>query len=72
MWVGTSLIDSNSHSHAFLVRNGKMVDLNSYLAPGSGWTLVQARSINDRDQIVGTGIDPNGRSRVWLLSPRLS
>jgi probable HAF family extracellular repeat protein len=70
--VGSSQVDSSPNTHAFLFRNGRMVDLNSYLIPGSGWTLVQAQSINDRDQIVGTGIDPSGRSRVWLLSPRLS
>lgn len=68
--VGSSLVDSGNSSRAFLYRDGKMVNLNSYLPSGSGWTLFQAQAINDRDQIVGTGIDPSGRTRVWLLTPR--
>jgi probable HAF family extracellular repeat protein len=68
--VGSYLVDSGSSSRAFLYRDGRMVNLNSYLPSGSGWTLVQAQAINDHDQIVGTGIDPTGRTRVWLLTPK--
>ena len=32
-----------------------MIDLNSLLPAGSGWTLDEATAINDRGQIVGEG-----------------
>lgn len=53
---------------AFLWRNGTMIDLTSLLPADSGWTLLEARDINDSGQIVGTG-SINGQNRAYLLTP---
>lgn len=45
-----------------------LVDLNQ-LAVGSGWTLLEARGINDKGQIVGFGINPAGFTHGFLLLP---
>ena len=47
---------------------GELKDLN-VLAPGTGWTFLEARAINDRGQIVGTGTNPSGQTRAFLLTP---
>jgi probable HAF family extracellular repeat protein len=47
---------------------GGLVDLNQ-LAVGSGWTLLEARGINDKGQIVGFGINPAGFTHAFLLLP---
>ncbi len=44
-------------STAFLYVNGKSYDLNSLLAPKSGWTITHAAGINDAGQIIGNGND---------------
>lgn len=36
---------------------------------GTGWTLTEATAINDQGQIVGYGINPNGLTRGFLLTP---
>jgi probable HAF family extracellular repeat protein len=44
------------------------IDLNTAIAPGWGWELTEARAINEKGWIVGTGrID--GRKRAVLLVP---
>jgi probable HAF family extracellular repeat protein len=50
---------------------GEMKDLNS-LTPGSGWTLQEARAINDGGQIVGFGLNPSGDTHAFLLTPSVS
>jgi hypothetical protein len=45
-----------------------MLDLNSLIAPGSGFTLVQATGISDNGYITGYMTGPTGHS-VFLLSP---
>ena len=41
-------------THAFLWQTGDgMLDLNSLIAPSSGWTLNAATAINDKGQIFG-------------------
>ena len=55
-------------TYAFLYANGQMVDLNSLLPAGSGWTLGDARAINDAGQIVGRG-GINGHLHAFLMSP---
>jgi probable HAF family extracellular repeat protein len=47
-----------------------LVDLNQ-LIPGSGWTLLEARGINDKGQIVGFGINPSGFTHGFLLLPQV-
>src|SRR5205085_8670533 len=71
--VGFSEI-ANAAEHAIVydTQNG-MRDLNTLIS-GSSWTLQEARSINDRGQIVGFGIfkpDPNQQEQThaFLLTP---
>ena len=66
--VGWSL-DAAAQGRAFLVSGGVMVDLNSLLPAGSGWTLTHAYSINDAGQIVGAGVF-EGRMRAFRLTPQ--
>lgn len=57
-----------SDGRAFLWQNGTMIDLNRALA-AAGWTLLSASDINDRGQIVGSGLH-NGAQRAFVLTPR--
>jgi len=53
--------------HAFLYTSGAMLDLNTLLPTGSGWSvLTTARAINDHGQIVGTGTY-NGQTMAFLM-----
>jgi probable HAF family extracellular repeat protein len=55
---------------AWLWENGgPMVDLNDLALPGSGLHLQDARLINDRGEIVCTGVLPNGDLHAVLLIP---
>jgi probable HAF family extracellular repeat protein len=66
--VGASEIAANVY-RAFIWAEGiGMQDLND-LAFGSGWTLIEARGINDKEEIVGYGINPQGQSHAFLLKP---
>jgi probable HAF family extracellular repeat protein len=74
--VGYSEVAGGAH-HAFLWSDdnsngapdaGEMKDLNT-LAPVAGWTLEEARGINDLGQIVATGVDGNGLRHAFLLTP---
>jgi probable HAF family extracellular repeat protein len=40
---------------AFLWQRGKMVALDKLIDPAGGWSITDARAINDRQQIAGTG-----------------
>lgn len=67
--VGSSdLYGTIVNSHAFIWKNGSMRDLNDLIPPLSGWTLNSAIAINDFGMIVGTGINPEGKSHGFLLS----
>ena len=60
--------------NAFLWERGSMVDLQTLLLPGSSITLSNntgrgAYNINDRGEIAGEGVLPNGESRAVLLIP---
>ena len=55
-------------SFAFLYSDGTLLDLNSLIPAGSGWTLGSASNINDAGQIVGSGVH-NGARRAYLLTP---
>lgn len=55
---------------AWLWENGgPMVDLNTLARPGSGLHLADARLINDRGEIVCTGVLPSGDRHAVLLIP---
>lgn len=47
------------------------VDLNTRIAPNSGWTLEYARDISDNGYIVGYG-KKNGATRAFLLTPYIT
>ena len=64
--VGSSTT-AGGQSHAFLYNSGTMVDLNTLLPNGSGWSvLTYARDINDHGQIVGYGTY-NGQTMGFTL-----
>ena len=63
------LIVGTSGGHAFLDFMGSMFDLNSLIPANSRWTLTEARGMNDRGEIVGTGLH-NGIERGFILKPR--
>ncbi len=53
---------------ALLWRNGQTADLSRLLPPNSGWTLDEARAINDRGQIAGLG-HLHGHPHAFVLTP---
>src|SRR5205823_3157139 len=59
--------DANHVAAPFLWQNGVIVDLNTFLAPDSGWQLSYASMINDLSQVVGYG-SYNGNFAWYLLS----
>ena len=46
-----------------------MLDLNSLIAPGSGFTLERANGMSDTGYITGFGTAPNGQTHAFLLTP---
>lgn len=56
-------------NRACLWQGDACLDLNTLIAPGSGWILTYAAAINDRGQIVGEG-QRNGVKHGFLLTPR--
>ena len=68
--VGDSGAAGDGVGHAFVYRNGAMSDLNTRLdASGVGWVLSVASDINDSGWIVGTGVNPQGQTHAFLLTP---
>ncbi|MEP6685154.1 MAG: hypothetical protein ABJB22_00120 [Verrucomicrobiota bacterium] len=57
----------NYKPHAFLYENGRLIDLNTLIQPESGWELTSAVDINNKGQIVGSGL-VNGKVRAFLLT----
>lgn len=57
-----------SVQHAFLWKNGVMVDLNDLIPKDSPWTLQGAFGINDSGQIAGQGLI-NGEVHAFLATP---
>ncbi len=63
--------------HAFVwEEGGPMLDLNTLIAPGSGWQLTRAININDQGEILAaadplgvTPVDDNDLGRLVLLVP---
>jgi probable HAF family extracellular repeat protein len=55
--------------HACIATNNTLYDLNNMLdGTGKGWTLIEARAINDPGQIVGVG-KFGGANHAFLLNP---
>ena len=61
--------DYGSNSQAFLYEAGRVKDLDTQIAPNSGWHLEYATAISNKGQIVGIG---SFKSTVhgFLLTPR--
>ncbi|MCC7147527.1 MAG: PEP-CTERM sorting domain-containing protein [Phycisphaeraceae bacterium] len=57
------LVDKGTNQEHF-----EMLDLNSLLVPNTGWVLREALDINNKGQIVGWGINPQGQERAFLLN----
>jgi probable HAF family extracellular repeat protein len=67
--VGYSLTKGNAATHAFLYSDGVMMDLNSLLPIGSGWTITAAYGIDNSGEIVGTGVLNGVQYAVELIDP---
>jgi probable HAF family extracellular repeat protein len=68
--VGYSGACDGSTFRAFLwEKNGPMVDLNTLIPANSGIYLFIATNINDRGEIAGSGVVPNGDVHAVLLTP---
>jgi len=65
------LPDGQTDRHAILWKAGETLptDLNTLIDPASGWTLTEARGINDAGMIVGSGLyDPDGAGPLPTLN----
>jgi probable HAF family extracellular repeat protein len=67
--VGQGGTVGDAATHAFLHSDSIMYDLNTLIDPSSGWTLWDARDINNAGQIVGTGVNSSGQDHALLLTP---
>jgi probable HAF family extracellular repeat protein len=68
--VGRAHVTTNPLSaRAFLLKDGKMIDLNSLIPPESHLKLYEATAINNRGQIAGVGVTPDGAHHAVLLTP---
>jgi len=57
--VGQSFSCDFSSGSVFLWENGSMIDLDTFVPPGSGLQLAEAQAINDRGEIAGDLIPPS-------------
>lgn len=62
------MFDSDFNSHAFLWKDGVMVDLNDLIPNGSKWMLQSAAGINASGQIAGQGLI-NNEVHAFLATP---
>jgi probable HAF family extracellular repeat protein len=68
--VGSSAACDGSTFRAFLwEKGGPMVDLNTLISDNSGIYVFIATNINDRGEIAGSGVLPDGEIRAVLLIP---
>ncbi len=68
--VGKSQISENSVNHAFLYDGQSMWDLNDLVIDMEGWEYIEtAFAISNSSYITGYGINTNGETRAFLLSP---
>ena len=62
------MFDANFNPHAFLWKDGVMIDLNDLIPKGSPWMLQSAAGINAAGQIAGQGLI-NGEVHAFLATP---
>src|SRR5690606_5198095 len=64
------LVCDIDRQRAVIWRDGALRDLNELIDPATGWTLADARAINNSGQIVGFGrLATGGGVRAFLLTP---
>lgn len=57
-----------SHRGLFLYQNGILYNLNALLSAGSHWDLQSVSGMNNRGQIIGSGLH-DGKPHAFLLTP---
>ena len=67
-----SLTTQTSYVHAFVWKNGQMLDLNTLIPAGSSLTLNVAYTINNAGIIAGLGTDKKGQTHPFVLEPDAS
>src|SRR5207253_2137332 len=56
--------------HGFVWQpGGSIIDLNDFVPPGSGLRVTDGETINDRGEIAGSGMLPNGDFHAIVLVP---
>jgi len=66
--IGTAQYSQDYNFHPFIYFNGTMKDLNTLIPADSGWNITIVSDINDKGQIIGTGL-LNGEQHAFVLSP---
>ena len=64
----SSVIAGTCGDRAVIWEQGRVTDLNTCLPPSSGWTLEEAKAINNKGQIAGFG-QLSGQRHLFLLTP---
>src|SRR5713101_386672 len=68
--VGASFSCDLSSSRGVLWENGAVIDLSSFVPPGSGFDVIgDILLLNERGEIAGNGPLPNGDIRFFTLTP---
>jgi probable HAF family extracellular repeat protein len=68
--VGSLYNSLTGGGHAVLYSGGQMLDLNSLIAPGSGFTLTAASGISDTGYITGVAVTSQDLfEHAFLLTP---
>ncbi len=62
------MIGTANLTQGFLYQNGQITYLSSLISPGSGWTDLTPKAINNQGQILGEGWD-NGVAESFILTP---
>jgi probable HAF family extracellular repeat protein len=63
------LTGNNVLTHAFIISNGTITDLNALIPQDSTLVLNSAVSINDLGEIAGYATDSTGKIHEYLLTP---
>ena len=64
-----SQVVGDANDNAWLWENGSIVDLNTLVPPGTNLHVAVGAAINDRGEIVATGLLQNGNEHAVLLIP---
>jgi len=67
--VGNLLYKGNEPYHAFILREGEIIDLNTVITPVDGLQISWAKAINDNGWILCDGYLKSGIRKAFLLIP---